>query len=41
MGILPLFPELELLGASVVGDDIVVTLKNVGAFTIWMFEIAN
>jgi hypothetical protein len=34
MGILPLFPELELRGAAIVGDDIVLTLKNVGAFTM-------
>ena len=34
MGILPLFPELELLGAHVEGGDIVLTLKNAGAFTI-------
>jgi len=33
MAILPLFPELELLDAHV-GGDVVVTLKNVGAFTI-------
>jgi hypothetical protein len=34
MAILPLFPELELLDAHIEGGDIVVTLKNVGAFTI-------
>ena len=34
MAILPLFPELELLDAHVDGRDVVVTLKNVGAFTI-------
>ena len=34
MAILPLFPELELLDAHVDGHDVVVTLKNVGAFTI-------
>ena len=34
MAILPLFPELELLDAHIDGDNIVVTLKNVGAFTI-------
>jgi len=34
MAILPLFPELELLAAHADGGDIVVTLKNVGAFTI-------
>ncbi|HYC59015.1 MAG TPA: hypothetical protein VEK79_05550 [Thermoanaerobaculia bacterium] len=31
---LPLFPELELVGARVEGGEIVITLKNVGAFTI-------
>jgi hypothetical protein len=34
MAILPLFPELELLGAHVDGGNVIVTLKNVGAFTI-------
>ena len=34
MAILPLFPELELLHAHIDGSDVVVTLKNVGAFTI-------
>jgi hypothetical protein len=34
MAILPLFPELELLDAHVEGGDIMLTLKNVGAFTI-------
>jgi len=34
MAILPLFPELELLDAHVDGGDVIVTLKNVGAFTI-------
>jgi hypothetical protein len=34
MAILPLFPELELLDARVDGHDVVVTLKNVGAFPI-------
>jgi hypothetical protein len=34
MAILPLFPELELLDAHVEGGDIVLTLKNLGAFTI-------
>ena len=34
MAILPLFPELELISAHIDGGRIVVTLKNVGAFTI-------
>ncbi|HEU4886285.1 MAG TPA: hypothetical protein VFV49_00255, partial [Thermoanaerobaculia bacterium] len=34
MAILPLFPELELLGARVEAGQVVVTVKNVGAFTI-------
>jgi hypothetical protein len=34
MAILPLFPELELLDAHVADGEIVVTLKNDGAFTI-------
>ena len=34
MAILPLFPELELLGAHIDGGDVVMTLKNAGAFTI-------
>ena len=34
MAILPLFPELELLGARVEAGDVVMTLKNAGAFTI-------
>lgn len=34
MAILPLFPELELLGARVEAGDVVVTVKNAGAFTI-------
>jgi hypothetical protein len=34
MGILPLFPELALLDARVDGDNFVVTLQNIGAFTI-------
>jgi hypothetical protein len=34
MAILPLFPELELLDAHVDGGDVIVTLKNIGAFTI-------
>ncbi len=34
MAILPLFPELELLDAHIDGGDIVVMLKNVGAFAI-------
>jgi hypothetical protein len=31
---LPLFPELELLGVRAEAGDVVVTLKNAGAFTI-------
>jgi hypothetical protein len=34
MAILPLFPELELLDARAESGDVIVTLKNVGAFTI-------
>ncbi len=34
MGTLPLFPELELTIARVEADSVVMTLKNVGAFTI-------
>lgn len=34
MATLPLFPELELVRASVEADDIVITLKNNGASTI-------
>lgn len=34
MAILPLFPELELLSAHVEAGDVVMTLKNNGAFTI-------
>lgn len=34
MAILPLFPELQLLGARVEAGDVVVTVKNAGAFTI-------
>lgn len=34
MGILPLFPELSLLDAHVEASEIVITLKNVGAFAI-------
>lgn len=34
MAILPLFPELELLGARVEAGNIVLTLKNIGAYTI-------
>lgn len=34
MAILPLFPELELLDAHADHGEIVVTLKNRGAFTI-------
>jgi hypothetical protein len=31
---LPLFPELELLDARVEGEQLVIALKNAGAFTI-------
>ena len=31
---LPLFPELELVGAHVERGDVIVTLKNIGAHTI-------
>ncbi len=34
MAILPLFPELELLEARVEGAEIVLALKNIGAFTM-------
>ncbi len=34
MAILPLFPELELLDARIEGAEIVLTLKNIGAFTM-------
>ena len=34
MAILPLFPELELLDARIDDGHVVITLKNVGAFTI-------
>ncbi|MDP9193534.1 MAG: hypothetical protein M3P06_17715 [Acidobacteriota bacterium] len=34
MAILPLFPELELLDAHVEGAEVVLTLKNIGAFTM-------
>ncbi|MFL6247416.1 MAG: hypothetical protein ACJ74H_15405 [Thermoanaerobaculia bacterium] len=34
MAILPLFPELELLEARIDAGQIVMTLKNAGAFTI-------
>ncbi len=34
MATLPLFPELELLDARVEGGQLVMTLKNIGAFTI-------
>ena len=34
MAILPLFPELELLDAHIGDGEIVVTLKNRGAFTV-------
>ena len=34
MGTLPLFPELELVSVRVDAGDVVLTLKNNGAFTI-------
>jgi hypothetical protein len=34
MATLPLFPELELIGARIEARDVVITLKNIGAFTI-------
>ena len=34
MAILPLFPELEIVEARVDASDIVITMKNRGAFTI-------
>ena len=34
MATLPLFPELELLDARVDAGEVIVTLKNIGAFTI-------
>lgn len=34
MAILPLFPELALVSAHVEGNDVAITLKNMGTFTI-------
>lgn len=34
MGILPLFPELALVDARVEAGQVLITLKNAGAFTI-------